>query len=145
MRLDNLNDDIQNADTELHGFGRVIQLVSDLTTDLPEDGERTISADDVMKLLEDLGYSAMSADEWRHLVDFRLFLSAPQADLLTECLFQVGNGRVRTTIKTYKDIRTQLAPHANCVKGPSGEKCFMAAIVALWVPLDEIPSMVFLP
>ena len=36
-------------------------------------------------------------------------------------------------------------PNRYCLKGPSGQTCFKAAIVALWVPLDEIPSMVFLP
>ena len=31
-----------------------------------------------------------------------------------------------------------------CVRGPSGQTCFKAAIVALWVPLEEVPPMVFL-
>ena len=31
-----------------------------------------------------------------------------------------------------------------CVNGPSGETCLKAAIVALWVPLDEVPPIVFL-
>ena len=31
-----------------------------------------------------------------------------------------------------------------CVNGPFGQICFKAAIVALWVPLEEVPPMVFL-
>ena len=31
-----------------------------------------------------------------------------------------------------------------CVRGPSGQTCFKAAIVALWVPLEEVPPMVLL-
>ena len=31
-----------------------------------------------------------------------------------------------------------------CVRGPCGEVCHKAAIVALWVLFDEIPSMVYL-
>ena len=53
MRMGNLNDaelaDIQTGETELDGFGHVSQTVSDLTADLPDNGEKTLSADDVMK------------------------------------------------------------------------------------------------
>ena len=49
MRLDNLDVDIQKGETELDGFGHVSQTVSDLTADLPDSGEKTLSADDVLK------------------------------------------------------------------------------------------------
>ena len=49
MRLDNLDADIEKGETELDGFGHVSQTVSDLTADLPDNGEKTISAGDVMK------------------------------------------------------------------------------------------------
>ena len=53
MRMGNLNDaelaDIQTGETELDGFGHVSQTVSDLTADLPDNGEKTLSADDVLK------------------------------------------------------------------------------------------------
>ena len=122
MRLDNLDADIEKGETELDGFRHLSKTVSDLTADLPDDGEKTISADDVMKQLEDLGYGSLSANEWQHLVDFRLLLSARQADMLKDCLFQVCNGRVRTATKTYKDTCTYTTcTPAHCVKGPSGE------------------------
>ena len=31
-----------------------------------------------------------------------------------------------------------------CVKGTAGAQCLKAALVALWVPMDEVPSMVAL-
>ena len=85
-------------------FGHVCQRVSDLIKGRPDDGDQTISTDDVMKLIEDMGYGAMSQAEWRHLVDFRLLLAAGQAEMLRDCLFQVCNGRVKTSTNTYRDI-----------------------------------------
>ena len=143
MRLDNLNADIQKGWTQLDAFGHVCQQVSDLIKEFgPDDGDPTISTDDVMRQIAEMGYGSMAENEWQHLVDFRLLLSARQADMLKDCLFQVCNGRVRIATKTYKDIHN-LHPTLIVLK-VLVEKCFNAAIVALWVPLDEIPPMVFL-
>ena len=58
-----------------------------------------------MKRLEELGgHGSMQSKDWQYLVEFRLFLPQASANMLLDCLFQVCNGRVCTSPKTYSEI-----------------------------------------
>ena len=105
MREDNLDADIQRSETELDAFGHVCQLMNDLIEDTGPEG-RTLTIDNVMDSVADMGFGNMPPTGWRQLVAFRLALSKAHAVMLFEALVQVCNGRVRTPPETYAQVNT---------------------------------------
>ena len=103
MREDNLDAEIKKPETELDCFGHCNQLVQELLAGCGTHG-RTVTTDEVMGMIAELGYGNMSPASWKHLVTFRLALSNAHADMLFDCLVQVCNGRVRTSTETYAQI-----------------------------------------
>ena len=90
----------------MHSVTSVVLYVSDLAGDGCEPHGKVITADAVMKKLAEMGYGKMQTKDWQHLVDFRLFLPPASATMLLDCLFQVCNGRVCTSPKTYSEIHS---------------------------------------
>ena len=103
MREDNLDAQVATGETELDCLGLVNKTVKRMATGCEPQGV-TIKADDVIAQIAEVGYGNMTADDWKHLVEFRLPLSTAQGDMLCDCLFQVCNGRVTTRAKTYSDV-----------------------------------------
>ena len=105
MREDNLDADVKKGETELESFGTACRVVAQMSVcDVPE--AKVIKVDDVMEQIAALGYGSMARDDWEHLVGFRLFMSTTQATMLTDCLFQICNGRIRIAAKAYSDIQS---------------------------------------
>ena len=105
MREDNLDAEVARPEIELDAFGHVNHLVHDLLLGYEPQG-RTITTDEVMAQLAELGYGNMPICGWNQLVSFRLVLSNAHADMMFDASVQVCNGRVRTPPETYAQINS---------------------------------------
>ena len=119
MREDNLDAEIAKSETELDAFGTAHTTISNLIEERVSDKSKILTMDDVMKKLEETGLGNLPCEEWKHLVHFRLLMPKNQATMLLDCLFQVVNGQIRISPKTYGDI-ANLHP-----KGHSWPKVFL--------------------
>ena len=59
--------------------------------------------------------------------------------------FEGAQGWVQLEVLCQKTTRLKGGrQHRYCICGPSDELCFYAVLKALWVPMDELPDMVYL-